>query len=408
MRKYRSTFRQADGAPFPPDRVKAQIIKGRLYTYFREGGPDRKIHVITGARLVRVGVVELSPGWWDQYFSLKHGRPLPAAEGAEIEKGRALPGSWDALINDYTQTNRRWLGMAEETQSGYRTYLRKIASILGPHKVAKTQPEQIEALILKKQFGVPGDDEQKAAPMGARMLRQVFSLLCEHARKKLKWIDQNPVRDIEKPKSANPDGHRTWAEAGVSAWRETYPYANPDGTACMARRFLELALAWGPRAGDLLDLGWKNIEAGEISFKPKKTRNSTGAVVHLAVDNIAEDREHLLAVLALCPRDEKFFFQKPPRGMNQYNRHKLVALIPEPWSYTRLRKSVRDWRAAAGLPEDCTSHGLRKLFATRMANRGVDLQDIADALGDTIDSARIYVAARNKRAGSLRATASAA
>jgi integrase len=175
----------------------------------------------------------------------------------------------------------------------------------------------------------------------------------------------------------------------------------------MARRFLEMEIAWGARASDLVLLGWKNIDAGVLTFTPMKTRISTGKVVHVdATDQNGNNGEHLAAVLALCPKNETFFFQKQPLGSNQHR--KIVAFKHEPWSYEWLRERVGEWRAIAGVSDKCTAHGLRKTFAIMMADRRVELLDLATALGDTPESAMIYIRKRNERLASLRATRKAA
>jgi integrase len=294
----------------------------------------------------------------------------------------------------YTTCSRQWLALKESTRGGYRPYHLLISTVLGRHRVAKTAPATIEALIQKKEFGTKGHSEP--APGAARQLRTTFGLLCEHARRQLKWISVNPIPDIDKPRPKNKQGWHTWSESQVNAWRLAFPDPASD-----ARCFLEMGLAWGARAGDLCRLGFKDIEDGVLSFTPEKTETSTGAEVNLPVKG-----QHLLAVLAHRSQTQRYFFQQPPRGSNQYTGDKLVALKPAPWSYTRLRKSFVEWRAAAGLPDmgddRCVIHGLRKLFATRMSNAGVSLQDIADALGDTEESAKIYIARRDKRKGAAR------
>jgi integrase len=166
-----------------------------------------------------------------------------------------------------------------------------------------------------------------------------------------------------------------------------------------------MEIAWGARGSDLVQLGWKDIDRGVMSFRPQKTRISTGKCVHLdATDQNGNNGEHLAEVLARCPKNETFFFQKPPHGFNQYTAGKLVAFKHEPRSKGQLEKDVREWRRAAGIGEHCSGHGLRKVFATTMANRGVELLDLADALGDTPESAMIYIKARDAGRRSLRAT----
>ena len=100
---------------------------------------------------------------------------------------------------------------------------------------------------------------------------------------------------------------------------------------------------------------------------------------------------------------DTYFFQQPPKGSNQWNQHKIVAFRHAPWDYTRARKTWKAMRELAGIGDKPTLHSMRKCFATRMANAGANPQDIADALGDTLESAMIYTRLRDKRAGSARA-----
>lgn len=393
-KKYKTSFVQLDGSPLPLY-THPTLVHGVLRIYYRHPAVKlaRGEGTIKGAILRAGGKVELSRAWWDKYQNLRYGTRLPDADDAAVEPGGIVPGSWDALIAHFEHNSAQWRRNKASTKAGTRIYLKKIGEAFGPYKVAKTTAVAIKTLIDRKEFGDPATGT-KPAPSGARLLRTTFHMLCEHARKPpLSWIATNPIADIDKPRSTNPKGHRTWLESEVNAWRLAFPDPASD-----ARRFLEIGLAFGARAGDLMSLGWKNIEDGVLSFTPEKTERSTSAEVHLEVRG-----SNLLAVLAHCPKNQTYFFEQPPAGFNQWtDPAKLVALRAKPWSYTRLRKSFAGWRSDAGLADHCVIHGLRKLFATRMANAGASVQDIADALGDTVESAQIYIQARDRRKGAAR------
>jgi integrase len=403
MTKYHSTFRQQNGEPFPPRFVNAKIRNGILRTYYR--APNGR-GTIEGARLLRMvpnaaqptWIIEAPTKWWNAYWALKAGKPMPTEDGAEpvVEKGGLVPGSFDALIFDYKARNGGWQEMQAVTRDGYDTYLDFISEKLGSHKVEKADFDVVTALINKKRTDKNG---------AAIMLHRILGMLFEHARLSLKWVSINPVRDIKKPKSQNPDGIKIWTDDEVAKWRATFDFDNADGTPCIPRRFLEMEIGFGARGSDLVQLGWKDIDKGVMSFRPQKTRISTGKWVHLdATDQNGNNGEYLAEVLARCPKNETFFFQKPPHGFNQYTAGKLVAFKHEPRSKGQLEKDVREWRRAAGISELCSGHGLRKVFATMMANRGVELLDLADALGDTPESAMIYIKARDAGRRSLRAS----
>jgi integrase len=381
VRHKRKPYREWRGKRLPPNVHVYYDRLGKLRNYYRVGAAKMAFGP---------GIEPLSKEWWEGYLAAKAGDPLPIP--GRGEKVQTRPGSWTGLIAHYKLNNTGWRAMkAGSTQAGYLPYLDTISRIFGPHKVAMTEARHVKELIAKVQYGDPDaadEKRRKPRPGTARILRTVFSLLFEHARRDLHWVGVNPVRDIEKPKLLNKAGHHTLTETEIEALRRAHPdYASDE------RAFLEIGIACGARAGDLCGLGFKNIAGGVVSFTPVK-ENSTGAEVVLPVEG-----EHLLAALTHRSKTDTFFFQQPPRGSNQHNRQKLIALKPEPWSYTRARKTWKDMRDRAGIGDEPTIHSMRKCFATRMANSGANPQDIADALGDTLASAMIYTQKRDKRAG---------
>jgi integrase len=417
MPKYKSTFKTLRGERFPPLNVNAKVDdRGVFRVYYRGKGP------IDGAKLVKApiwegegkgngkirrpvvvqGIVDAPQAWWDQYYAMKWDRTVPG----EDEKDRVIQGTWEHLWNRF-QATRHWeTKVGKSARKNHRTSANQILPLMGAVKVKQTRPERIEQMIQKKEVGYKKADGTVVppAPMGARGLRQTFLQLGDLAVK-LGWIVKNPVADIEKPRTANPKGHRTWSVEEVEKARATYPIANEDGTGNLTRRLVELGVAWGPRAGDLVRLGWQDIKDGILTFTPAKTRISTGAEVHLnATAQNTNNGEYLAQVLALCPKSERYFFMKEPRGSNQYRKGRVVDLHPQPRSYNWVEEQMKTIRAEAGLHPKCTSHGLRKHFATLMADRDVPLTQIASALGDTEASALIYVKERDKRRASLLAT----
>lgn len=383
MPKYRQTFRLIDGGPLP-DYVHPLLDRtGVFRTYYRREGIELKRGegTIRGAKLLAGGRVELSRGWWSYYRHLNNGTPLPAdSEDDPVNVGGGIvPGSWDALIAHYEAHNPKWRDeIKPRTKKARRVYFKVISGAIGTQKVVTSLKAEAPKILINKRA------------KGKLDLWKTFAVLCEHAINELKWFETNPIRKIEKPKSLNKKGHHTMTEPEIAAYRVVHwDYASDE------RAVLEMGLAWGARANDLLRLGFKDIEGDVISFTPEKTENSTGAEVHLKVRG-----EHLLKVLAARPRGKghTFFFQKSG---------KLAAAHPEPRTYDSLSKMWDKARAAVpfkdGNLDHCVLHGLRKAFATRMSNAGAETQDIADALGDTYKSALIYTQERDRKRGAQRA-----
>jgi hypothetical protein len=146
--------------------------------------------------------------------------PRSADDG--VEHGRVAPFTWDALIAHFKDHNARWKQNSENTKikSGY--YLDQITKVLGRFRVDKSL-DAVKLLIRRKEFG----DEAsgiKPAPAAALKYYVACSVLCEHARKRpLQWIDRNPVRDIDKPRLTNRDGHATWTPAEADQFRAACP-----------------------------------------------------------------------------------------------------------------------------------------------------------------------------------------
>jgi integrase len=402
MPKYRSTFQQPDGTPFAPLYVNVKIDGGVLRAYWRGPGYrdlPRGGATIPGVRLLRTGRIEASAKFWDRYNWLRYGKRPPDADDLETanEPGAIVSESWDALIAHYRLHNAPYRRLGKKARHDRDIVLHKIGMNLGGKKVAKAELRHLKELLDKIEFGDPTAKERKAReprPSAAIAYRLVFGMLFDHARTPLGWVQANPIRDIEKAKRPNKDGLATLTEASVRALRAAYPdYASDE------RALLELGCGWGARAGDLLSLGWKNVEDGMITFCPTKTKESTGAVVTLPVEG-----EHLLAVLAHRPKAARYFFQAPPKGSNQWNQDWVVELNPKCWGYRRAWELWKGMRETAGITDtDVTLHSMRKYFACRMIDNGARVQGVADALGDTLESAQIYFAKRDKVKGAVEA-----
>lgn len=322
-----------------------------------------------GSVRVRLRAAPYSDAWWDEYTAARSGSPLPP--DSPPEKGRNRPGSWNALIASY-EGSAAFINRKPKTHSNYRIFLNNIGATWGDASVRDTPAAKIAKWIGDKSIEAPGS---------ARNLWTVFSVLCKHAVE-LGWRPDNPVRNIAKPKLRNPEGYETVDEVSVARWRKRHA-GNFD-----AMWMLEGLLGTGARGrSDFRLLGWKDIADGKLQFRPVKTSESTGAWVRLPLRD-----KHLQAALATRARDQTYFLQ-------QANG--------EPWDETRFAKSYRRWAIEAGWPMKpgrkpgdppqlaYKMHSLRKLFATRMANKGASITQIAAALGDTPESVRHYIKTRD-------------
>lgn len=348
-RTRRKPYREWKGKRLPPHVHVYYDRLGKIRNYFRRS-KSKKVPFCAG-------IEPLSKEWWEGYLAAKAGNPQVAPQA---EKLRIVPRSFDALIAEYK--SRGWRKLKPKTQHNYGIYLGDTAEFFGDLPVTTLRRQDIESLLSSIAEDTPG-----AARNYWTVLSVLFNLAVD-----LGWRDDNPMRRIKRPELPNKDGFRTALEFEVARWRKVHA-DNPD-----ALFLLNGLVAIGARSrSDFRLLGWKNIENGVVSFLPEKTRATTGEWVHLPIVD-----KHLLASLTTRPKEQTYFLANP-NG--------------DPWDETRLGKSFRRWANEAGWPKEAKMHGLRKLFATRMADRGASVLQIAAALGDTPESAMIYIRKRDQK-----------
>lgn len=159
------------------------------------------------------------------------------------------------------------------------------------------------------------------------------------------WIDRTPVDRIERlPGGALP------------AWTEEQAGLALSHLPDYLRRAVILGLYTGQRRSDLCAVRWSAYTGHEIKF----TQQKTGAVVVLAV------HPELRAELDSWPRTAVTILANY-RGI--------------PWTPTSLSVQMQRGLKRIGLPPGLNVHGLRKLFATSIADAGGSTHQIAAGTG---------------------------
>ncbi|MEH2527630.1 MULTISPECIES: tyrosine-type recombinase/integrase [unclassified Bradyrhizobium] len=130
----------------------------------------------------------------------------------------------------------------------------------------------------------------------------------------------------------------------------------------MLRLALALYLNLGVRKSDVVRIGPRNVKAGVLTdFLPQKTSHSNGKRINVPLT------EETKAILAATPIT----------GSDSY----LVTSFGKAFTANGFGNKMREWCDQAGLPE-CTSHGLRKLCLTRLADiDGMDVLGLAAISG---------------------------
>lgn len=303
---------------------------GNLRVYYRRKGRPK-------VRLFE------TPGTPEFLLELEEARKK--AEGAApAVDSEASPGSFRQLTIDYFDsaafrildpiTQKRRRGIIEEI---CRSTL-KNGTPRARLPYARIEVVHVEAMR----------DEKLDAPSGAdgriKALRQLFKWAVKTRRMKT-----NPAVDVEYV-SGSSDGHHTWTVAEV----EQYWKRHPIGT--MARLAIDVLLFTGTRRSDAVRLGPPMSRDGALHFTEWK--GSRSRVRRQGEGPKARELKILPAL--------QESIDATPCGLFTY----LVTSFGKPFTSNGFGNRMKKWCRAAGLPDHCTAHGLRKAGATIAAEKG--------------------------------------
>jgi integrase len=300
-----------------PKHVRAWVDKrdGRAYYYLRKSGHPQ----------TRLRGLPWSPSFMAAYESALAG-PRTA-----IGAGRIKPGSVAAVVAAYLDSQQAFGSKSAGTQRMRRGILERFRAAYGDRPFALLPPEWIEALLDAK------------PPHAARSWLVTLRSLCQFAVKR-GWLRIDPTRDI-KLASIKGDGFHTWAEDEIARYEAHYPIGTKP------RLALALLLYTAQRRSDVVRMGRQHIKDGVLTVKQQKTGATLAIPVH----------SHLQAVLDATPSEHLTF---------------LTTATGKPYGGDHFSRRFREWCDAAGLPQCCTPHGLRKAACRRLAEAGCSANEI--------------------------------
>lgn len=262
-------------------------------------------------------------------------RSEKAAKG-EIGKARTKAGSMSALVVSY-YASPEFKGTATSTQQTYRGICEKIRRDHGERMVKDLRRQHVKAIIGK----------MSATPAAANNYLRMLRILLGHAID-IEWIHRDPTLKL-KGYSKKSAGFHTWTEDEIAA----YEARHPIGT--KARLAMALMLYTGQRRGDAVKLGWKDVSKNRISVRQEKTGTPLAIKMHAS----------LVEALQIAPADKETF---------------LSTAFGKPFTSAGFGNWFRERCDEAGLSH-CSSHGLRKAAARRLAEAGNSVNHIAAVTG---------------------------
>jgi integrase len=297
---------------------------GRIRRYVRL--PGRKRVPLKGA-----------PGT-DEFMEIYRAALAGEAPRVEIGAARTRPGTINAaVIAYYGSTNFR--NLAPSTQRVRRNILERFRAAHGDKRVATLERRHIAEMIAAK---------AAMTPAAAQVLLKVIRALMQFCQS-VDMRDDDPTIGVKNVKLRS-DGIHTWSEADIAKFEK----AHPIGTS--ARLALALLLHTGQRRSDVSRMGRQHLRDGVIHI----TQQKTGAVLAIPV------HPDLADIIAATPRTSLTF---------------LVTRGGSPFSPAGFGNWFRQKCNEAGLPKQCSAHGLRKATCRRLAEAGCSAPEIMSISG---------------------------
>jgi integrase len=185
-------------------------------------------------------------------------------------------------------------------------------------------------------------------PTTAKNWLAAIRALAQHCIKR-DLLDNDPTLGI-KLRRMTGVGFHTWTEEQIASFEAHHPIGSRE------RLALALGLYTAQRRGDVVRMGRQHVRNGVLHVKQKKT----GAVLAIPL------HPELKLILDAVPTTQLTFLLTL-RG-RQFDPHAFT-----PWFVEACE--------AAGLPRECTFHGLRKAACRRLAEAGCTVHEIAAISG---------------------------
>jgi integrase len=252
-----------------------------------------------------------------------------------IGAGRIKSGSVAAVVTEYFDSQQFFASKSAGTQRMRRGILERFRAAYGDRPFALLPAEWIEALLDAKR------------PHAARSWLVTLRSLCQFAVKR-GWLRADPTANI-KQRAIKGDGFHTWTEDEIAQFEAHHAIGSKP------RLALALLVYSAQRRGDVVRMGRQHIretpDGPALYVKQRKT----------GVELLIPIHPELGAVLNATPSEHLTF---------------LVTATGKPYGDNHFSESFREWCDAAGLPKQCSAHGLRKAACRRLAEAGCSANEI--------------------------------
>ena len=283
------------------------------------------------------------------YRTALAGEDAPATK----PKVRGEPGTFSRLTAQYF-ASPEFLRLRTRTQYAYRLVIERFLAEHGHRRVVEMRRDDVKKIMALKS-ATPG-----AANDLLKKIRTLIKFAIEAG-----WRTDDPTLRI---KTFPEHEFHTWTEDEIAQYEERWPIGSRERTA------FALHLYTGQRRSDVARMAWTDAAENAINVVQVKTGVRLTIPLH----------PNLSAALRVWPRKHVAM---------------LTTAFNKPFTYAGYGNMMADAIAAAGLPDRCVLHGLRKAAARRLAEAGCSEKEIAAVTGHTTlkEVARYTRAADQKR-----------
>lgn len=271
---------------------------------------------------------------------------------SDAVKQRGEPGTFARLIGDY-YNSIDFKRLKGSTAGVYRNMLDNFAAKHGHRRVDQMKRQHVDALVASMA------DRPGAANSFLKRLKKLMGFALERG-----WITSDPTLRLRGFKAGEI---HTWSDAEIAQFEAHWPIGSKQ------RLAFALHLFTGQRRSDVHRMTWADYDGEFIRVVQEKTGAKLDVPPHPA----------LRAILDATPRNHVAIL------VTEYGRAFTVAGYGA-WINGAIR--------AAGLPEQCVAHGLRKAAARRLAEAGCSTLEIMSITGHkTLGEVERYTRAASQR-----------
>jgi integrase len=276
------------------------------------------------------------------YYAALRGEKPGEAVAAVAARGGS--GSVKGAIERYLDSTTFNDDYVESTKAMRRSILNSVSRLVGKLPLAQMDRNWIERWL------------ETAPTKGVKRTRLLaVKPFTKWAVESVHLIETDPTEGI-KVKVRETDGHPTWTDEQIEQYRAHHPLGTK------ARLALELLFTVAARRGDGISLGHQHLRDGWLVFTQEKNRRRKPRKVETPMP------ASLAAAIAACP--------SPPDSLT---------FLTNEWGRPFGKKSFNTWfrkqAAAAGLPDTCVPHGVRKAGCRIMAESDCNAHEIMSVSG---------------------------